>query len=86
LISLSKNNEPILAEQEWSVNDGLIVYVSEYIRSEIQWKSLKRVIPIGTYCFLYFSQMGACIIPKRAFSTDQEWKEFINFCRSKLQK
>lgn len=85
-VAFSKNNETILTEQEWIFTDDLLIYISEYSRSEIKWKALKRVVPLGNYCFVYLSQMGACIIPKRAFSSDQEWKEFISLCRSKLQK
>jgi hypothetical protein len=86
LVTLSKNNETILAEQKWVISDDLLLYESENVRSEIKWKALKRVIPTGNYLFLYMSQLGAFIIPKRAFASDQDWKQFVQLCRSKLQK
>lgn len=84
LTTLSKNNEPLYVEQKWDINDDFLSYETEYSRSDIKWKSLKRIIPSGNYCFLYFSQMAACIIPKKAFTSDQEWKRFVEFCRSKM--
>lgn len=86
LIVLSKNNSTLLSEQDWVINSELLTYETEIIRSEFKWKAVKKISVIGSYCFLYLSQMGACIIPKRAFSSDNEWKEFISLCRSKLQK
>ena len=83
-VILSKNNETLLSEQNWIINNELITYETDISRSELKWKGVKKISVHGSYCFLYFSQMGACIIPKRAFGSDQEWKEFINLCRSKL--
>jgi hypothetical protein len=86
LISFSRNNETMLAEQKWVISDDLIVYETEYSRSEIKWIALKRVVSVGGYAFLYFSQMGACLISRKAFVSQQDWKQFINTCRSKIHK
>ncbi|MBL8092317.1 MAG: YcxB family protein [Anaerolineales bacterium] len=84
--AFSAKNKTIVSEQSMTFNDNMFISSSEYGRSEIYWKIVQRVVVLGSFCFLFVSQMGAIIIPKRAFASNQEWKEFINLCRSKLQK
>jgi hypothetical protein len=83
---LSSKNKVFLVEQYIKLEDEMLISVSEYGRSEILWKTIQRVSVVGNYCFIYLSQIGACIIPKKAFTSDQEWRQFVGFCRSKMVK
>ncbi len=86
VLTFSKNNETFFAEQNWKVTGEQLVYETEYGRSEMRAKALKKVSVVGGYVFLYFSQIGACIVPKRAFESDRDWMQFIQLCRSILHK
>jgi hypothetical protein len=52
----------------------------------MKWQALQRVVVTGNFLFLYLSQAGAIIIPKRVFASGLEWRDFVELCRSKLKK
>jgi hypothetical protein len=66
-------------------NEDLFIVTSERARSEIQWKALQRVVINFGFVFLYLSQAGAMIIPKRVFVDNKEYMQFVALCRSKLK-
>jgi hypothetical protein len=84
--AFSRKNRRLLDEHGITIGEDLFTTVSESSRSEIQWKALQRVTVTWGYLFLYLSQAGAIIIPRHAFGSEQEWKEFVQFCRSKLAR
>jgi hypothetical protein len=80
---ISRKNKTLLSECSMILEDDKFISISENGRSEIQWKALQRVVVTWGYLFLYLSQAGAIIIPRRAFGSEQEWNGFVQFCRSK---
>jgi len=87
LISVfSRKNKSFLENRNMTFNEDFFVGITENSRSEIKWQALQRVVITGNFLFLYLSQSGAIIIPKRVFASALEWKDFIELCRSKLKK
>jgi hypothetical protein len=82
-IILSRRNKTLLVEQTITLNEDNMISQSEYGRSEITWKAVQRVVRTRNYLFLYLSQVGACLIPKRAFNSKEECDNFVNFCIEK---
>jgi hypothetical protein len=83
--AFSRKNKPLLVERTMDFDEEFFTVVSENGRSEVRWKALQRVIVRFGYLFLFLSQAGAIIIPRRVFASDREWKDCIEFCRSKLK-
>jgi hypothetical protein len=81
----SRKNRPLLDDQSMTFNEDLFIVTSERARSEIQWKALQRVVINFGFVFLYLSQAGAMIIPKRVFVDNKEYMQFVALCRSKLK-
>ena len=81
--TLSERNKTLLAQQTLIIDDRFLLAESEYLRSEIKWKTLQRLVRTRNYLFLYFSELGAMLIPKRAFHSGEEWDRFFNLCLDK---
>ena len=86
LYAFARGNKVLLAEQAITVDDNILACQSEYARSEIKWKALQRTVRTRHYLFMYFSAMGAMVIPRRAFSSKEQWDSFVAFCKAKLGK
>ena len=82
--AFSKSNKLLLAEQAITVDENFLVSQSEYVRSEIKWKALQRIVRTRQYLFLYFTTMNALVIPSRAFRSNEQWDSFVAFCKAKL--
>jgi hypothetical protein len=84
--AFSGKNRPLLENRNMIFNEDFFVCTTENSTSEVKWQALQRVVVTGSFLFLYLSQAGAIIIPKRVFATGHEWSDFIELCRSKLKK
>ncbi len=83
LNTFSKKNKTLLTEQTITLDESFLACQSEYARSEVKWKAVQRIVRTRSYLFLYLSQMGAMLIPKRAFNSKEQWDSFFEFCVAK---
>lgn len=83
LSTLSRRNKTMLSKQTILLTENLFVCESEFVKSEVKWPALQRIVRTRNYAFLYLSELGAMLIPKRAFALSSEWEDFIRFCREK---
>jgi hypothetical protein len=51
-----------------------------------QWTGIKKVCRTRRHLFIYLTPSIACIVPRRAFASADEWEAFSEFCRRKTIK
>ncbi len=85
LDTFSERNKTLLAQQTLTIDDRSLLVESEYLHTEVNWKALQRFISTRNYLFLYFSKLGAILIPRHAFHSGEEWDKFLNLCLDKLK-
>jgi hypothetical protein len=83
ITTLSKRNKTMLSKQTITLTEPVMICESEFSKSEVKWTAIQRIIRSGNYIYLYISELGALLIPKRAFSSLVEWNEFLRYCREK---
>ncbi|HXQ37465.1 MAG TPA: YcxB family protein [Anaerolineales bacterium] len=76
----------MLTKQTLTLTDNLLICESEYVKSELKWKAVQRIVPAKNYVFLYLSELGAMLVPKRAFDSKDQWENFIQYCTVKTQE
>ena len=48
----------------------------------LPWPAVQRVVDTDAHVFLLFGRLAAVIVPKRAFSSGEEARRFVQFARS----
>jgi hypothetical protein len=46
-----------------------------------QWAGIKKVCRTRRHLFIYLTPSIACVVPRRAFASAEEWESFNEFCR-----
>ncbi len=81
--SLSKKNKTHYAETEVTYNTNGIISESKYGKSEFKWNIIQKIRESKNYFMIYVSQNSAIVIPKRIFSSKNDFTEFAKFINSK---
>jgi hypothetical protein len=83
ITTLSKRNKTMLSKQTLTITEPAFICESEFSRSEVKGAALQRIVRSQHYAFFYISELGAILIPKRAFSSPSEWNTFLLYCQEK---
>ncbi len=85
LSNISKMNKTVLADTVLTLGSAGITSESQYARSELKWDAVQKLARTRSHIFLYIMQHGAIVIPKRAFSTNDEWDQFWLACQAQAK-
>jgi hypothetical protein len=83
LSNISKMNKTVLADTVLTLGSDGITSESQYGRSELKWNAIQKAVRTRSYIFIYLMQHGAIVIPRRAFSTNDEREQFWLICQAK---
>ena len=64
---------------------GLAIDVEE-VKSFIPWEKFCKFSQIKDRILLYVSKKNAVALPKRAFASDAEWSDALNFIHQRISK
>jgi len=71
------------ARQDCSVDDDGISFVSDLIETRVGWRAVRHFDEDAWRYFLFVDDCYTYVIPKRAFETPEQAKEFSRLCRMK---
>lgn len=54
---------------------------TDFKESKVRWNAVEQIVSTGDHIFIFVSPTVAEIIPKRAFSDETSYKEFIEIAR-----
>jgi hypothetical protein len=84
LSMISRRNKTFLTEHTIALHEDGFITETPYSRSEQKWTIVQKLGRNARYIFLYVSQHGAHVIPRRAFHDTAEADQFYDYCRKKL--
>ena len=85
LTMISRRNKALAAERTVTLGEDGFMLESVYGKSEYKWPVIQKLARTKGHAFLYFSQHGALVIPRRAFEGVAQWDAFYDYCRRKTQ-
>ena len=80
---ISRRNKTLLTEHTLRLAEDQFYHETPFAKTELKWSILQKLHRTRQYIFLYVAQHSAHVIPRRAFSSDEEWDAFYEFCRRK---
>ena len=72
--NVSKMNKGFLTTHNITISDNGFVEETAFNRTETKWEGIMKIAKSRRYIFVYLSQHGAHVIPRRAFANDSEWE------------
>lgn len=82
----SKENKTVTTEHRITLKEEGFREETPFNTTEHTWAAVQRLRRSRNYIFLYIAAHLAHVIPRRAFSTEEEWNAFYAFCRSKVAR
>ena len=82
----SKKNKTVTTEHTITLKEEGFLEETPFNTTEHTWAAVQRLRRSRNYIFLYIAAQLAHVIPRRAFSTEEEWNAFYAFCRAKTSK
>jgi len=76
------NNKSLLGHNTIELTPEGILGKSLAGESKINWSSVDKISQNDKYIFIYIGTVNALVIPKHAFSSNAEQKEFIDYINS----
>ena len=76
---ISKKNKPFFADKFIELTENNIITESRYGRSELAWGIVQKLKRTRHVILIYTGQSVAIVIPKRAFTNEQDWDAFYSF-------
>ena len=73
------DNKAILGHQTISLTPEHLFVKTPGSESKYAWASIDKIVQNGKYIFLYISSISAIVVPKKAFSTENELQEFVAY-------
>lgn len=70
-------NKSVICKHKLSVVPEGIVETTNVGEANIHWGAIEKVEATDKYIFIYTSAVAAIIVPKKAFSDDSKYTEFI---------
>lgn len=83
LVLISRRNKTLLTEHTITLGEDGFVTETAYERTNSKWASVQKLRRTRRHLFIYVSQHGAHVVPRRAFREEAEWNAFHEFCRRK---
>ncbi len=81
LLLLSRRNKTLFAKQTLTLREDGFDTENAYARSDCKWTVVQKLRQTRRHLFIYVSQNGALIVPRRAFRDEAEWQAFHEFCQ-----
>ena len=80
------DNKSILGKRVLEISDKGIIYKNIAGEGSYNWQSIIRIEENDQYIFLYQSSTSAIILPKRAFASIEEKKEFTSLLSEEIKR
>ena len=85
LSAYSSKNKTLTSPITISTDEESITIETAVTHAVAKWSGLSKIDNLGDYLMLRFSEYGGTPIPKRSFSSEEDWEHFITFCEGKIQ-
>ena len=76
---ISGKNKTIMTEHSIELCEDHFVTGSEYGRSELKWDIVQKLRRTRSFIIIYVSKNSALMIPRKAFSSNDDWDSFYRF-------
>ena len=76
------SNKSLLGYHEISLSSDGIIAKTLAGESKLNWASVEKVIENDKYIFIYIGAINAVVVPKNAFASNHQQKEFLDFINS----
>jgi len=76
------NNKSLLGTTIMSLSSDGIFYKMLASESKLNWSSVDKVLQNDKYLFIYIGAVNALVIPKNAFTSNRQQKEFLDYVNS----
>ncbi len=80
--NISKMNKTVLTDFSITISPDSFISDSQFSHSELKWSAVQKLSRTRSYIFMYVTQHGAIVIPRRAFTTQETWDQFWLACQS----
>ena len=80
------SNMSLLGHYEMHLSPDEIQYKMLASETKLKWSSVDKVVQNDRYIFIYIGAIQALIIPKSAFPSNSQQKEFLDYVNSILVK
>jgi YcxB-like protein len=80
-----RKDKTLMAERTVTLGEDGFMVESIYAKSEYKWPMIRKLARTNGHVFLYFSQLSALVIPRRAFEGVAQRDAFYDYCRRKTQ-
>lgn len=70
-------NKGIICKHKLSLTPDMIINTTDFGESKTRWSSIEKIVSTDNHIFIYASAVMAFIVPRRAFSDELKYKEFI---------
>ncbi|MBN1160911.1 MAG: YcxB family protein [Dehalococcoidales bacterium] len=74
----SQRQKILTGKHNFSINPNMIIDNSEMGDSKTYWGAVERIESTNQYLFLLTQGSGPYIVPRKAFSDDSSFKQFID--------
>lgn len=69
---------------ELILDEETINVINECWRFEIKWRYVHKIVETDTHAFIYTTAVGAAIVPKRFFLSDNEYRKVVDYAKERL--
>ena len=76
LAMISKMNRTFLTDHTISIAADGLTEETIFNRSEYKWAGIQKILRTKRHLYVYVSQHGAHVIPRRAFASPADWDDF----------
>jgi len=83
LSMVSRRNKTLLTEHVLTLSEDSFTEETAYNKTEQKWSGVQKLARTRQHIFIYVSQYGAHVVPRRAFRGATEWDSFYDFCRQR---
>lgn len=80
------NNTSLLGRHEMFLSPDGIFYKTRAGDSNMSWASIDKMLQNDKYIFIYIGAINALVVPKDAFASDRERKDFLAYVRSHIRQ
>lgn len=79
------SNISLLGKYEMRLSPDEIHYKTLASETKIKWSSINKVVQNDKYIFIYIGAVQALVIPKSAFTSIEQQKEFLDYVNSNVK-
>lgn len=74
-------NKGTIGKLRLSLTPEAVIEANDFKETKTGWKAVEKIVSTDKYVFIYTGAVMAHIIPRRAFSAESEFKEFLETAR-----